>query len=296
MTATDSRPVVRSQVEPRIVERRRTVLEAQRRRRRRRWVALAAVLAVVAATVGLAWSPVLDVDRVVVEGVDVVAPDEVREASGVRSGDHLALVDLAAARDGIRSLPWVASASVTRSWPGTVRIRVVEEVPLLRVRRGDTEVVASGTGVVLPEVPDAEALPLLDVVGIDPGGVDRLPEQMEPMLALYARMPEPLRAVLSAGRLDDTGSMWFDLADGATVRFGPVEDVPAKLAAVQAFLEQVSLECLDVLDVSTSRVTASRVQGCAVPPPTEVDRTAAPAGTEASDDGADAPADDGATG
>ena len=60
MTATETRPVVRSQVEPRIVERRRTVLEAQRRRRRRWWIALAVVLALVASVIGAAWSPLLD--------------------------------------------------------------------------------------------------------------------------------------------------------------------------------------------------------------------------------------------
>ena len=66
--------------------------------------------------------------------------------------------------------------------------------------------------------------------------------------------------------------MSFTLADDATIEFGPVEDVPAKLVAIQAFLDQVTLECLDVLDVrEPGRVTASRVAGCAVPAPTDVD-------------------------
>jgi cell division protein FtsQ len=165
----------------------------------------------------------------------------------------------------------VAAASVTREWPDTVRVRVVEEVPVVRVRSGDTEAVVASTGAVLTDVDGADSLPLLELPAAALGGGDRLPDELAPALVVYTRMPTSLRAALSSGRVDDTGSMWFDLADGATVRFGPVQDVPAKLAALQAFLEQVHLECLDVLDVSTSRVTASRVQGCAVPAPTAAD-------------------------
>ena len=61
--------------------------------------------------------------------------------------------------------------------------------------------------------------------------------------------------------------------------------------SVQAFLEQVHLECLDVLDVSTSRVTASRVPGCAVPAPTAVD-DAPSDGTDATSGAEQVPGDD----
>jgi cell division protein FtsQ len=271
VTATETRPVVRSQVEPRIVERRRNVLEARRRSRRNRWIALAVVVALVAGAIALVWSPVLDVDRVVVDGTGTVEVEQVLDAADVDPGSPLALVDLAAVRSQVRALPGVAAASVTREWPDTVRIVVLEEVPLVRVRSGGTEAVVASTGAVLGEADGSGSLPLLELPAGSLGDADQLPDELAPALVVYARMPEALRATLASGRVDDAGSMWFDLADGATVRFGPVQDVPAKLAALQAFLEQVHLECLDVLDVSTSRVTASRVPGCAVPAPTAVD-------------------------
>lgn len=280
MTATDARPVVRSQVEPRIVERRRHVLEARRRSRRNRWIALAVAVALVAGAIALVVSPVLDVDRVVVDGTETVDVEQVLGAADVETGTPLALVDLAAVRTQVRGLSGVAAASVTREWPDTVRVVVVEEEPLVRVRSGSTDAVVARTGALLAEAEGSGSLPLLELPGGALGDADRLPDELAPALVVYARMPEALRSTLASGRVDEAGSMWFDLADGATVRFGPVQDVPAKLAALQAFLEQVHLECLDVLDVSTSRVTASRVPGCAVPAPTAVD--------DASSDGADA--------
>lgn len=291
MTATETRPVVRSQVEPRIVERRRHVLEARRRSRRNRWIALAVVVALVAGAIALVVSPVLDVDRIVVDGTETVDVEQVLDAAAVDTGTPLALVDLAAVRTQVRGLSGVAAASVTREWPDTVRVVVVEEEPLVRVRSGGTEAVVASTGALLAEAEGSGSLPLLELPGGALGDADRLPDELAPALVVYARMPEALRTTLASGRVDDAGSMWFDLADGATVRFGPVQDVPAKLAALQAFLEQVHLECLDVLDVSTSRVTASREPGCVVPAPTAVDDASSDA-TDAAGGAEQVPGDD----
>ncbi len=276
MTTTQrSRPVVRSQVEPRIVERRRSVAEAQHRRRRNRWIALGVVIVLVAAAVGLLLSPAADVDRVVVEGASAVAPDELRAASGVRTGDHLVSTDLAAARDRLRAHPMVAAASVRREWPDTVRISVIEEVPLLQVRTGDVVRIVSRSGRVLPEsAAGADALALLDtgdadvLAGVEVGG--RVPEPVAATLVVQQRMGPALRERLAVVSLGGGGLLSFDLADGATVRFGSVEDVAAKLVAVESVLTQVALECLDVLDVQRpDRPTVTRLAGCAAPPTTE---------------------------
>jgi cell division protein FtsQ len=278
MTSTQQRrPVVRSQVDPRIVERRRTVLEARRRRRRNRWIAVSVLLGAVAAALAVLWSPLTDVDRVVVEGATTIDPDAVRAAAGIAPGDQLVVVDLALARDGVRDLPTVAAASVVREWPDTIRVVVVEEVPLVRLRSGETVRVVSTSGRVLPpelpdtdDLPDDEGLPILDVAdaGLEPGA--QVPDQIVAALVVLARMSPSLGAELSSSALAPDGTLSFTLADGGTVRFGPVEDVPAKLLAIEAFLDQVTRECLDVLDVGRpDRPTASRVAGCVVPPPTE---------------------------
>lgn len=283
MTTTQRpRPVVRSQVEPRIVERRRSVAEAQHRRRRNRWIALGVIVVVVAAFVGLLLSPAADVDRVVVEGASAVTADELRAASGIGIGDHLVSTDLSAARDRLRAHPMVAAASVRREWPDAVQVRVVEEVPLLRVRTGDAVRVVSRSGRVLPDtVAGADALGLVDTGGTDVlAGVevgDRVPEPVAAALVVQQRMGPALLERLEVVSLDRAGLLSFDLADGATVRFGSVEDVTAKLVAVESVLTQVALECLDVLDVQRpDRPTVTRLAGCTAPPPTASPTTPSP--------------------
>jgi cell division protein FtsQ len=279
---------VRTQVEPRLAERRRRVLEDLHRRRRRRWIAAGIVLGLVAAAVAVVLSPLLDVDRVVVEGTSALSETEVIEASGVARGDQLVAVDLRGARAALTGIPMVAAATVTREWPDTVRVVVVEERPLAAVRSADREVAVADTGRVLPDDVDRGALAVLEVAsGVELRSGRDVPDEVRVALVVLERLPEAVRAQLDVARLSNAGQLELLLDDGATVRFGLIEDVPAKLAATQGVLEQVVRECMDVIDVrEPSRATVSRVEDCATPAPTLED-----ARSTASDGGEDTSAD-----
>jgi cell division protein FtsQ len=296
--------VVRTQVEPRLAERRRRVLEDLHRRRRNRWIAAAIVLGLIAAAVAVVLSPLLDVDRVVVEGTATLSEEDVVAASGVARGDHLVTVDLRGARAALAGSPMVAAATVTREWPDTVRIVVVEERPLATVRSAEREVAVADTGRVLPDDVDRSGLAVLELSsGVELRSGRDVPDEVRAALLVMERLPEAVRAQLDVARLSGAGELELVLSDGATVLFGLAEDVPAKLAATQGVLEQVVRECMDVVDVrEPSRATVSRVEGCATPAPTLEDARAAPSdadaaaaaqGPEASDAGTPEAADDG---
>lgn len=282
-TTPRSPKVVRTQVEPRLAERRRRVLEDLHRRRRNRWIAAGIVLGLLAAAVAVVLSPLLDVDRVTVEGTSVLSQDEVIEASGVARGDQLVTVDLRGARAALAGTPMIASATVSREWPDTVRIVVVEERPLAAVRSADREVAVADSGRVLPDEVDRGALAVLEIAsGVELRAGRDVPDDVRSALLVMERLPDAVRSQLELARLSDAGELEFALSDGATVRFGLVEDVPAKLAATQGVLEQVVRECMDVVDVrEPSRATVSRVEGCATPAATLEDaRSAPPEGDE----------------
>jgi cell division protein FtsQ len=297
--------VVRTQVEPRLAERRRRVLEDLHRRRRTRWIAAAIVLGLIAAAVAVLLSPLLDVDRVVVEGSATLSEEDVVASSGVARGDHLVTVDLRGARSALANAPMIASATVSREWPDTVRIVVVEERPLATVRSADREVAVADTGRVLPDDVDRGGLAVLELAsGVELRSGRDVPDEVRAALLVMERLPEAVRAQLDVARLSEAGELEFVLTDGATVRFGLAEDVPAKLAATQGVLEQVVRECMDVIDVrEPSRATVGRVEGCATPAPTLEDARATPPDDQdaasaqdpdASDQGAVDAADEGA--
>ena len=286
--------VVRSQVEPRLVERRRRVLEERRRRTRRRVMAGVCVLALIGVVVGSLASPLTDVDRIRVTGMERATDEALRSASGIRIGDQMVTADLALARDELRALPMVAGARVVREWPSTVHIDVVEEVPVVLVRSGEVERVVSRSGRVLPDgLGDLGDLPLLEVSGVELIEGESLAEGMRAAVGVFTRIPDELRTTLGSASVDESGNLIFHLDDDADVLFGPVEDVPAKLAATHAFLTRVIQDCLDVVDVrQPDLVTASRRSGCATPAPTEVVKSSgstrpAASGDDAADDAAD---------
>lgn len=283
--APERRPVVRSQVEPRLVERRRRVLDERRRRRQRRGVAALVLVGLVLAAVGALWSPLADVDVVRISGLERLSDDTILQSSGIRTGDHMATIDLVSARRHVRDLPLVAGVRVVREWPSTVHIDVVEEVPVVMLRSGAVQRVVARSGTVLPDgLEGLDDLPLLDAPGVELVEGKALGDDLRAVIGVFSQVPDDLRSTLADASVDGSAGLTFHLADGATVRFGKAEDVPAKLAAIHAFMTQVVGECLDVVDVrQPDLVTASRRPGCVVPAPTEVVR-ATSSGADANDD------------
>ena len=236
-------------IDPRIRARRIEVRRTEGRRRLRRAMWLVVVAALVAGAWGMTRTALLDVDRGVVAGAAHTGRDAVVEAARVRHGDPLLDVDAARVRADVERLPWVAAATVSRSWPGTVHVRIRERTPVALAPAGDGWALVDGGGRVLERVAEApDGVPVL--AGVRPAGEpgSTLRDDAAGPLAVAAALPgrlEPrVRAitldgrqlVLSVGEVPNP-----DDPDPRTVpvRFGPATDVAAKLVALDALLTEV---------------------------------------------------------
>lgn len=211
-------------------ERRRAEL---RRRSRRRSVWLAAALTPPLLLVGAAFSPVLDVDEVRVTGNKRAHADVVRNVARVERGDPLATLDLDGIRERVSRLPTVKSATVTRDWPSTVTIAVVERVPVVAVRRPGRFDLVDLDGV------------LVEVVTTLPPGTPTLTYPGEPnreivngTVDLLRALPPQIRKDVRDLSADVSGSLSFRLADGATVVWGSGERGDEKVRALTLLLRQ----------------------------------------------------------
>lgn len=243
-------------MDPRIKERRVEVQRAQGRRRLRRLV-VALVLVGLGAIAYLALrSPFLDVDRVQVTGADHVSADAIRDASGVRRGAALAFVGTGTVEGRIERLPWVADASVTRVFPGTLRVTVREHIPTAYVRDDNGFVLLAGNGRALGRVRDLSA-GLVEV-----RGVRRVPadgETVSPADApgVVARLPEALRTRVQAVEVA-AGGLQLQLREGGVVRLGSPDDLEAKAAAAEAVLAEPDASPFSYLDVSVPQTPVLR--------------------------------------
>ncbi|MBI4184764.1 MAG: FtsQ-type POTRA domain-containing protein [Proteobacteria bacterium] len=71
----------------------------------------------------------LKVSEIVIEGRERMPLTELAGALGVGWGESILAFDPRAARERIEALSWVREAEVSRWFPGTVRLRIVERVP-----------------------------------------------------------------------------------------------------------------------------------------------------------------------
>ena len=87
-------------------------------------VAILCILGILA--VLISQSSFLDVDKIKVTGLIEVVEEDALLQSQIKRGDRLLTLNQGLAQTRLARLPWVESASVSRSWGGSVNISIVE--------------------------------------------------------------------------------------------------------------------------------------------------------------------------
>lgn len=248
-------PPVGSPIDPRFRQRR---IEVRRQQGRRRLRVVAVGLAIIAVGAGI-WtavgSPLLDVDRIEVEGAVSVPAAAVIQAAGISQGDAMLDVDGGlAARQVREGLVRVEQARVRRRWPGTVIISVEERRPsaVTRTNAGSWALLDI-TGRVLEVVPERPA-GLVELEGVlGPAPADVRPgaraSSVAGALEVLRSLSPPLAARTAAVVVVHSGEIALKLNPRGTVRFGSADQAAAKVRAIETVLTSVDTGNLAVLDV-----------------------------------------------
>jgi cell division protein FtsQ len=235
---------------------RRDTPAARRRRLLVRGGVLVAVLGLVA---WLLWgSPVLTVATVRVDGAGTLTAAEVVDVAGIDEGTPLLRVDVDAAEARVARLPQVADVEVTRGWPRSVVVTVVERVPVAVVEESGTRSLVDADGVLFDTVTGYPPVGVVPLEVADPGPED--PATRAALAALVA-LPEDVRVDLADARATSAEDVTLTLEDGTTVLWGSDERVDDKADALVALLVQLesgALEPAGTIDVSTPAAVVLR--------------------------------------
>jgi cell division protein FtsQ len=217
------------------------------RRRRLRsaapWLAVGGALALAGL---IAWvvfgTALLGVRHVTVSGTSVLSEEDVRAAAAVAPDTPLARVDLDRVRAAVAALAPVRQVEVSRQWPGTLVIDVVERTGLAAVPMGPRFGVLDASGVVFRTTGTRpRELPLIVVDRPGPSDVatrsavrvlgSLTPQLRERLARLVATAPARIR---------------LELTDDRTVVWGDAEDNDTKARVATALLKREGT----VIDVS----------------------------------------------
>jgi cell division protein FtsQ len=194
---------------------------------------------------------VFGVRQVAVHGASDTVPDTtVRQVAAVPLGGPLAQLDLAAIADRVERLPGIAHARVSRAWPSTARIDVVERVPVAVVPEGPALWLIDVDGVLFQRVAKAPAtLPTL--VLPHPRQLDQAGRAA---LAVLGTVPASLRAKVGVVEAPTPYSVTLGLRDGRTVIWGGPDDAALKAKLLVVLLTRPGT----MFDVSSPSVAVVR--------------------------------------
>ena len=155
----------------------------------------------------------LRIDQVSVSGQRFTPDADIFDALNLPNVRSLLSFDSAAGRERIERLPWIATTTISRIFPGTLKVHVTEREPAALWIRGKREYLIDATGRVLTAVKPGTQRGLPRVAG--EGAAD----ESEALLNLVARYPAIAQRFVMAERVGER--RWtLRLTNGVTVHLG----------------------------------------------------------------------------
>lgn len=240
---------------------------------------------------GFLWfrtSSLVAVRQVKISGVS--GPDAARIRSALRNAAReMTTLDvrMGALRTAVQPYPVVKHLRVSTGFPHTMRIDVIEQVPVAVVSDAGRLVPVSADGTLLHDASTSGALPTIALT-VPPGGthIDG-PGRTE--VRLLAAAPYALLAKIAQTATDPVHGLVATLRNGPKIYFGTPSDLAAKWTAAAAALAAPSSDGAAYIDVTVpSRPAAGTGSDTA--------SSASTSGSTASGSTATAPAVSGSTG
>jgi len=202
--------------------------------RRKVFLIVAACATVLVALFATLWfSPLMSVRQIEFVGGGVVTEEEALAALDIAEGTPLLRVDTGAAAQRVAEIRRVAEARVQRQYPSTVKLTVVERIPVVFFDSPDGQHLMDATGVDYAIEPPPFGVPRL--VTPTPSHDDHA---TQPALQVLAALPESIRVQVSEVAAPTISSVSVTLVDGRVVVWGGVDASERKSAVVSVLLTQ----------------------------------------------------------
>lgn len=204
-----------------------------RRRRRTILSVVGGVLGLALLACLLAYTPILSVRTIQVEGAERVSSDAVVADLSGQLGSPFPMVDESAIKAALVSYPLIESYAVEARPPSTLVIRLVERTPVGAIDTGDGFRIVDAAGVIIESATDRPGgYPLISV----DGGVKA--DGFAPAAAVLRALPDGLFARVDTVTATTKDDVRFTLADSeTTVVWGSSEESALKAYTLEALMK-----------------------------------------------------------
>ncbi|MGE2724966.1 cell division protein FtsQ/DivIB [Mycolicibacterium pulveris] len=205
------------------------------------WTALLSVV-VVGLGLLLYFTPVMSARNIAVVGLEVIPEEEVVGAAAVAPGTPLLQINTDSVAERVAMIRRVASARVQRQYPSTLRITVVERVPVVVKDYPDGPHLFDRDGVDFATELPPPGVPYLDTE--TPGPND---PPTEAALQVMTSLPPDVAAQIARISAPSVAAITLQLIDGREVVWGTTDRTEEKALTLAALLTQPG----QVYDVSS---------------------------------------------
>lgn len=227
---------------------RQEVRRFTRRSRMRRiaWITgVASVVALALLAVIVAYSPIMALREVRVEGASRIPAAEIRSAFDDRIGTPLPLISTDEVQSTLAEFPLIETYSTETVPPGTLVVRIVERTPVGVVEGSSGFTAVDAAGVVIERSDERpEGLPLITVDGGLSG------DAFHSVGAVLRSLPADLLARVTTVTAETPDDVRFELAEGATVLWGSAEESGLKSTVLVRLMAAAPPDSVGRYDVS----------------------------------------------
>ncbi len=251
-------PGTRPAIDPRIRQRRQAVQRGAGRRRLRVVIVVVVVAAIIGGGLALLHTSLFSARVVTVTGAHAhTSSADIVNAAGLAHRPLLINLNSGAAEAGIRALPFVRTAQVTRHWPDGVQVTVTERVPVAVVAGASGAwAQVDATGRVLAVQPTRPAGLVQLVVTTPTGPVSparagrALPSLADSGLQVCRTLPLAFSAQVVSVNVAPDRTVDLALNSGLTVVMGTASDLTVKYQDVASIIAHASLKGMKTIDVT----------------------------------------------
>ena len=204
------------------------------------------------------------VETVEVSGAEICPAEDIVTASDIRTGDSMIFMNRFEAADRVfNASTYIKSATITRKFPSTVIIGVVERVPVASVRIGDSYWLLDSEGRLLEKVEKGSTDGLMNVVGVVPrapsagdyislGETEKVRrDYLVTLLGLLEKYD--LCGNIGTLNMSDTTDVTFDYLERYTVRLGQDDNLNDKVAILDGVVAQLGEYDMGEIDLSKAQ-------------------------------------------